>query len=111
MDEAEPSGPLSSMKGVWVVMVIIGDGDELCTLKDIGTTVHKVEPTVVAYTGSKLRDHRPEVIELTLQDDRYKLAFADLKSLRVAVDQTLSHFDAPLQGVRELAFFPPMTGG
>jgi molybdopterin synthase sulfur carrier subunit len=31
--------------------------------------------------------------------------------VRVAVDQTLSDFDAPLKGVRELAFFPPMTGG
>jgi len=29
----------------------------------------------------------------------------------VAVDQELSSFDAALAGVRELAFFPPMTGG
>ena len=49
--------------------------------------------------------------ELTRREDRYALAFADLKSLRVALDQTLSDFDAPLQGVREVAFFPPMTGG
>ena len=49
--------------------------------------------------------------ELTRREDRYALAFSDLKSLRVALDQTLSHFDAPLQGVREVAFFPPMTGG
>ena len=39
------------------------------------------------------------------------LAFADLASLRVALDQELSSFDAPLAGVREVAFFPPMTGG
>ena len=49
--------------------------------------------------------------ELTRREDRYALAFADLKSLRVALDQTLSHFDAPLHNVREVAFFPPMTGG
>ena len=54
---------------------------------------------------------RDLITELTLRDDRYALAFADLKSLRVAVDQQLSNFDAPLHGVRELAFFPPMTGG
>ena len=36
---------------------------------------------------------------------------ADLSALRVALDQELSDFDAPLDGVREVAFFPPMTGG
>ncbi len=49
--------------------------------------------------------------ELKTREERYALAFSDLKSLRVAVDQTLSSFDAPLAGVREVAFFPPMTGG
>jgi molybdopterin synthase sulfur carrier subunit len=51
------------------------------------------------------------VAELIARDESYALAFADLKSLRVAVDQKLSSFDAPLAGVREIAFFPPMTGG
>ncbi len=49
--------------------------------------------------------------ELRLREDRYAAAFADLSALRVAVDQELSTFDAPLHGVREVAFFPPMTGG
>ena len=51
------------------------------------------------------------VAELIAREDRYGAAFADLASLRVALDQTLSSFDAPLAGVREVAFFPPMTGG
>ncbi|WP_299281079.1 molybdopterin converting factor subunit 1 [uncultured Tateyamaria sp.] len=51
------------------------------------------------------------VTELCGREDRYAAAFADLSALRVAVDQTLSDFDAPLVGVREVAFFPPMTGG
>ncbi len=54
---------------------------------------------------------RDLIAELILRDERYALAFADLKSLRVALDQKLSNFDAPLHGVREIAFFPPMTGG
>jgi sulfur-carrier protein len=54
---------------------------------------------------------RDLIAELSAREDRYALAFADLTSLRVAVDQHLSTFDAPLQGVREVAFFPPMTGG
>jgi sulfur-carrier protein len=51
------------------------------------------------------------VTELSAREDRYALAFSDLAALRVAVDQVLTSFDAPLAGVREVAFFPPMTGG
>ncbi len=51
------------------------------------------------------------VSELIARDGRYAAAFADISALRVALDQDLSDFDAPLDGVREVAFFPPMTGG
>lgn len=51
------------------------------------------------------------VTELKARDARYDLAFSDLESLRVAVDQELVEFDAPLKDAREVAFFPPMTGG
>ncbi|RUS59708.1 molybdopterin converting factor subunit 1 [Pseudorhodobacter sp. E13] len=51
------------------------------------------------------------IAELSAREERYALAFSDLASLRVAVDQELADFDAPLAGVREVAFFPPMTGG
>ena len=54
---------------------------------------------------------RDLVEELRDREDRYAAAFADLGALRVAVDQELSDFDAPLGRVREVAFFPPMTGG
>ncbi|MCG6902186.1 MAG: molybdopterin converting factor subunit 1 [Rhodobacter sp.] len=51
------------------------------------------------------------VAELKAREPRYAAAFADTSALRVALDQELSSFDAPLKGVREVAFFPPMTGG
>ena len=51
------------------------------------------------------------VEELKAREPRYAAAFADLSALRVALDQELSDFSAPLSGVREVAFFPPMTGG
>ena len=51
------------------------------------------------------------VQELRTREERYAAAFADTSSLRVALDQELADFDAPLAGVREVAFFPPMTGG
>ena len=51
------------------------------------------------------------IAELIARGEGHALAFADLKSLRVALDQVLADFNAPLAGVREVAFFPPMTGG
>ncbi|MCL3881322.1 molybdopterin converting factor subunit 1 [Marivita sp. GX14005] len=51
------------------------------------------------------------VDELRAREDRYAMAFSDLSAVRVAVDQELTDFDASLEGVREVAFFPPMTGG
>ncbi|MEK0162244.1 molybdopterin converting factor subunit 1 [Phaeobacter sp. JH20_02] len=69
----------------------------------IGLPKEKIETT--AGTVREL------VGELSARDPRYAAAFADLSALRVALDQDLSDFDASLEGVREVAFFPPMTGG
>lgn len=51
------------------------------------------------------------VAELSEREERYAAAFADTSALRVALDQELATFDSSLDGVREVAFFPPMTGG
>ncbi|MCR8724287.1 molybdopterin converting factor subunit 1 [Frigidibacter sp. ROC022] len=51
------------------------------------------------------------VAELAARDEAHAHAFEDTRALRVALDQELAGFDAPLDGVREVAFFPPMTGG
>lgn len=56
-------------------------------------------------------DVRALVAELCAMDERHAAAFADLAAVRVALDQDLADLDAPLAGVREVAFFPPMTGG
>lgn len=69
----------------------------------IGTNRERVETT--AATVADL------VAELEARSDGHALALADKTSLRVAVDQQLTGFDAPLAGAREVAFFPPMTGG
>jgi molybdopterin synthase sulfur carrier subunit len=69
----------------------------------IGLPREKVETT--AATVAALVD------ELRAREERYALAFSDTSALRVALDQELADFDAPLAGVREVAFFPPMTGG
>lgn len=51
------------------------------------------------------------VAELAARDEAHAYAFENLQGLRVALDQELAEFSAPLAGVREVAFFPPMTGG
>jgi len=51
------------------------------------------------------------VAELRAREDRYDMAFRDLSAIRVAVDQQLTEFDTSLSDAREVAFFPPMTGG
>ncbi len=63
-------------------------------------TVETDAPTVAAL-----------VEELRARDPHHAAALSDLSALRVAVDQELRDFDAPLAGAREIAFFPPMTGG
>ena len=69
----------------------------------VGISGEKVETEAVTV--------RQLVKELSGREPRYAAAFADPDSIRVAIDQELADFDAPLDGVREVAFFPPMTGG
>jgi sulfur-carrier protein len=69
----------------------------------IGLPREKVETSAATVVGL--------VQELVAREERYAAAFADISALRVALDQELADFDAPLAGVREVAFFPPMTGG
>ena len=69
----------------------------------IGTGAEEVETS--AATVADL------VAELAARDDRHAAAFADLAAVRVAVDQDMADMDAPVVGAREVAFFPPMTGG
>ncbi len=51
------------------------------------------------------------IAELSEREERYALAFQDMTVVKVAIDQTLSSLDASLEGAREIAIFPPMTGG
>jgi sulfur-carrier protein len=48
---------------------------------------------------------------LAERGEGYALAFAEGLKVRAALDKTHARPDAPLAGAREVAFFPPMTGG
>ncbi len=49
--------------------------------------------------------------ELKEKDVRYSEVFSDLGSFRIAINQELASFDASIIEAKEIAFFPPMTGG
>ena len=48
---------------------------------------------------------------LSGQGENYAAAFANIKSMRAALDRTHVKHDALFANAREIAFFPPMTGG
>lgn len=48
---------------------------------------------------------------LKTRGEEYAYAFDNPKVIRAAIDKTHVRPDAKLAGAREIAFFPPMTGG
>ncbi|WGJ14702.1 molybdopterin converting factor subunit 1 [Methylocapsa sp. D3K7] len=48
---------------------------------------------------------------LSGQGENYAAAFASRKTTRAALDRTHVKHDAVIGNAREIAFFPPMTGG
>ncbi|MFD1794578.1 molybdopterin converting factor subunit 1 [Paracoccus aurantiacus] len=67
------------------------------------------EPREEIETGAETV--RDLVSQLVARGERYEAALSEVKSYRVAVDQELVDFDHRLDHAREVAFFPPMTGG
>ncbi|HMA70985.1 MAG TPA: molybdopterin converting factor subunit 1 [Xanthobacteraceae bacterium] len=51
------------------------------------------------------------MIWLAARGEEYAFAFANPKVIRAAVDRTHVKASAPIAGAKEVAFFPPMTGG
>jgi sulfur-carrier protein len=48
---------------------------------------------------------------LSARDEGLAAAFAERRTVRAAIDQNHVALDAPISGAREIAFFPPVTGG
>ena len=48
---------------------------------------------------------------LTGRGEEYAYAFENGPLIRAAIDRTHVKHDAAVAGAREIAFFPPMTGG
>lgn len=48
---------------------------------------------------------------LKTRGEEYAYAFENEAVVRAAIDKVHAKPDAPIAGAREIAFFPPMTGG
>jgi molybdopterin synthase sulfur carrier subunit len=71
----------------------------------IGRTDEELDPPAGVATVGQLVDW------LTRRGDEYAHAFANPKIIRAAIDRVHVKPDATIAGAREIAFFPPMTGG
>lgn len=71
----------------------------------IGKSGDRVDPPATVATVADLIDW------LATRGGGYAEAFADPRRIRAAIDQKFVPLEAPLKGVRELALFPPVTGG
>ena len=71
----------------------------------VGTGRETIAPPESAATVADLLDW------LAARDERHAAAFADRGRLRAAVDQRFAGLDAAVAGAREVAIFPPVTGG
>jgi molybdopterin synthase sulfur carrier subunit len=71
----------------------------------IGVGEEEVQPPEAVRTVADLIDW------LGGRSDRHQQAFADPARLRAAVDQRFVTLDSELGEAREVALFPPVTGG
>ena len=71
----------------------------------IGLAEETVEPPADVRTVDDLIDW------LSRRGEAYAHAFEKPKVIRAAIDHAHVRSDAAIAGAREIAFFPPMTGG
>jgi molybdopterin synthase sulfur carrier subunit len=71
----------------------------------IGRTEEEIEPPAGVSTIGEL------MTWLSGRGEEYAHAFANPRVIRAAMDRTHVTPEAAIAGAREIAFFPPMTGG
>lgn len=71
----------------------------------IGKSEETIEPPPGVKTVEEL------IAWLTARGETYAHAFETPRVIRAAIDQAHVKQDAAISGAREIAFFPPMTGG
>lgn len=71
----------------------------------VGKPEEEIDPPGSVRTVGEL------VAWLKERGEEYAYAFENAKAIRAAIDKTHVQPDAQIAGAREIAFFPPMTGG
>ena len=71
----------------------------------IGVAEEEITPPASVQTVEQLVDW------LAARGEGYAAAFANRKSVRAALDKMHVTTQTPIATAREIAFFPPMTGG
>jgi sulfur-carrier protein len=71
----------------------------------VGRAEEELDPPSTVATVGDL------VAWLSGRGEDYARAFDTPAAVRVALDRVHARSDAPIAGVKEVAFFPPMTGG
>ena len=71
----------------------------------VGTGEEDVTPPAEVATVADL------IAWLAGKGEHYAYAFENPKVVRAAIDQEHVKHSAPIAGAKEVAFFPPMTGG
>ncbi|MFD2181246.1 molybdopterin converting factor subunit 1 [Rhodoplanes azumiensis] len=71
----------------------------------IGRAEEEVDPPAEVTTVAALMDW------LAGRGEEYAHAFENRRVIRAALDQAHARPETPIAGAREIAFFPPMTGG
>ena len=71
----------------------------------VGKPEEEIDPPANVRTVGEL------VAWLSSRGEEYAYAFENAKVIRAAIDHTHVKPDAAIAGAREIAFFPPMTGG
>jgi len=73
--------------------------------EQLGIAEEVVDPPASIFTVAALIDWLAE------HSESHADAFADRDRLRAAIDQSFVPMDTPISGAREIAIFPPVTGG
>ena len=70
-----------------------------------GIAAEEIDPPAEVATIAELIDW------LKARGPEFENAFARSEVIRAAIDQSHVRHDARIEGAREVAFFPPVTGG
>jgi molybdopterin synthase sulfur carrier subunit len=84
--------PIQILYFAWVREKIGQDGETITFPEEVGTVAE-----LIGWLRSR--------------SDGHAEALADLKKLRVAIDQAFASMETPVASAREIAIFPPVTGG